>query len=168
MTNTTGAVGTDLVPKRVPIIGNRDEVAMVLRVQHERGRLLTDPAHIRPVMLPDGRYQVDVQLLVKTEPRTQPPAPHRSPLRALADARRSALAFGDRHPIVTALIFVLSLFGLGLGLIVALVKMLGDELLQAAGYAVGGLVVFAVFALISLGGDKGHKAGYGYHYTKCK
>ena len=53
------------------IVGSAEHLAMVLRVSHERGRLLCDPQTIRPYGRADGTWSVTVPMLLpaKPEPR---------------------------------------------------------------------------------------------------
>ena len=55
---------TDLVPRMVPIIGNRNSVMTAITTQAYRGRLLTPLADIKLHHRPDGKTEAAVMLLV--------------------------------------------------------------------------------------------------------
>lgn len=161
---------TDLVPTTRTIVGDPDHIAMVLRIQHQRGNLLTDPRTIVPRLLDSGSYAVKVEL------RSAPEA-----VKAGVPAERLALrarlrAWDRANPtsgaIAKALAFVLALTALAGGIIVGLIALLSEALSAVAGYAgLGLLAVFVVVALLVGGARSGHTShadGYGFHWTKCK
>lgn len=152
-------MSTDLVPTEMAIVGDPEHVAMALRVQHRRGRLLTAPSAIRYQGLADGRVATRVSLMLP--PTATVPAPVRT------SPRRRLLAWGDRHPIGMALAFVLTLLLIALSLIALLMTLLAEAMVAAGGIALGA-VALAVFVLIAASGSGGHQSGYGYHWTKCQ
>ncbi len=149
----------ELVARTKTIVAPADELEMTLRVAHRRGRLLTDPATIRPYFRADGTAIVKVSMLVPAPARRAPSA-----WRRWCDWNTTAAS------IVKALLFGLALTALGVSLLVAVALMIWSVLTPAAvGVAVGVLVLAFVVATLAVNsGGHGHPDGYGFHWTKCK
>lgn len=156
-------MANELVPVVRTIVGDREQVANVLRATHQAGRLVTEPWDIEPVLTRHGRYAVRVTVM-------EPPA-----ARTMRERRAD---FDKRHPIMgpvlKALTFGVSvltliavvLFGIGF-LIVGAVGM--HAIKEGALYALVVLVGVVLLWLFRSGGSghSNHK-GMGWHYTKCK
>jgi hypothetical protein len=145
---------TDLVPRREPIVGYPEEVAMVLRMRHQMGRLLTRPEDISIRPLPNGKVVTTVTLLV---PATRRPArPVLAPRKqdSTAAALGKGLLFGAGLLLVSAALVV--------GAIWAVVASVGLPAI------VGTVTVIAIAGLLLSGTGKSACAGIVQHCGGCR
>lgn len=149
---------TDLVPVTKTVRETREHLETFLRTAHLRGRLLTDPRDLVPVRLADGRFQVEIRMLMPPERLT----------------RRARLArWSKRHDVLSAMLKALA-FGLVItlvvgGLLVALFLVVINSIGAGAFFAAGVLLLLlGAGSLFSRRRGHSEHDGYGFHWTKCK
>lgn len=152
----------DLVPRDVPIVGEPDEIAMVLRTAEQRGRPLTPRGAIKPIHLESGKYVVTVRMLAPPEPAPRPG------FRARLAARHRSLGQGG---IGTAMMFVGILFVLGLTLLGATYLMMRGALAGVdwpKTLGAGAVAVILLYALASRANHSGACPGVAVHCRGCR
>lgn len=134
---------TGLIPREVPIVGNRDEVMSSLVRQMELGRMRTPLRDLRLYHRPDGKVETTVVLMV--------PAPYR---------REDAFA-----QVMKALAFAVLILAVSGGIVWAVVAAVGPQTILAA------IVLFALFGIAVVFNRASHRGacpGVIVHCRGCK
>lgn len=158
----------ELEPRSEVIVDHPKRLEHLLRTADQRGRLLTDPADIRPRRLADGRYQIRVTMLLPVAPTTRFDRAAAAFGRAQAARRR----FERENPVLTAvakaLAFVGALFAGFMLLIATFFAWLRSADVGGFGPAVLVLAAALLLAWAALiRRTARQKQGYGFHWSKC-
>jgi hypothetical protein len=117
---------SNLVPRRLPIVGSAQQVRTALLTQHRQGRLVTDPRAVAFRRNGDGTVTADVTVLVN-----QP------------------LAWGKRHPVLKPMLIgggiLTAVLAAGVSLLYLAIRSMAGALDRPA--ALGALVILGGLGL---------------------